>query len=82
MSKLGFLGIRGIRSYSNYGENDDELEPKVLDFTRSPVTLILGENGTGKTVRLTFDVKFCGGYPGVPTGSKTFGSLFRRLLKA
>jgi len=51
MSKLGFLGIRGIRSYSNYGEDNDDHELKVLDFTKSPVTLILGENGSGKTVR-------------------------------
>lgn len=54
MSKLGYLGIRGIRSYSNYGEDDNELESKVLNFTKSPVTLILGDNGTGKTVRIFF----------------------------
>ena len=53
MSKLGFLGIRGLRSYSNYGDQDDQLELKVLDFTKSPVTLILGDNGTGKTVSVS-----------------------------
>jgi DNA repair exonuclease SbcCD ATPase subunit len=53
MSRLGILGIRGIRSYSNYEHDSDDVELKVIDFSKGPVTLILGENGSGKTVRIT-----------------------------
>jgi signal recognition particle GTPase len=52
MSRLGILGIRGIRSYSNYDKDSEDISLKVIDFSKGPVTLILGENGCGKTVSI------------------------------
>ena len=52
MSRLGILGIRGIRSYSNYDKDSEDITLKVIDFSKGPVTLILGENGCGKTVSI------------------------------
>lgn len=42
MSSIERLGIRGIRSFSPYDE-------ETIDFAK-PLTLILGQNGAGKTV--------------------------------
>lgn len=42
------LAIRGIRSF------DDKRVEVVQFFT--PVTVIVGQNGSGKTVSITFDV--------------------------
>ena len=43
MSKLATLGIYKIRSYGG-----DQLQ--TVSFLKNPVTLILGDNGCGKTV--------------------------------
>lgn len=43
MSSIERLAIRGIRSFSPFDEEK-------IDFFK-PLTLILGQNGAGKTVR-------------------------------
>ena len=47
MSKLQKMSIQGIRSFG-----PDDTDKQVITFF-SPLTLILGPNGTGKTVRRT-----------------------------
>ena len=47
MSKLQKMSIQGIRSFG-----PDDTDKQVITFF-SPLTLILGPNGTGKTVRKT-----------------------------
>jgi DNA repair protein RAD50 len=42
MSTIGTLGISGVRSYSSQ-------QQEVINF-KTPLTLILGKNGSGKTV--------------------------------
>ena len=62
MSRIGYLGIRGIRSYSNYETDSNEIQSKVVNFNNGPVTLILGENGSGKTVSfIPYFFQFCRG---------------------
>lgn len=57
MSRIRRLSIRGIR---NFGDDNDEAE---IRFSR-PLTLILGQNGTGKTTIIEA-LKFatCGEFP-------------------
>ena len=50
MSKINKLGITGIRNFSA------EKEQRV-DFS-TPLTLILGQNGCGKTVSIKVRLKF------------------------
>lgn len=44
MSKINRLAIRGVRSF-------DATETHTIEFL-TPLTLIVGRNGTGKTVRI------------------------------
>jgi DNA repair protein RAD50 len=45
MSSIEKLAIRGIRGFSPY-------EEEKIEFFK-PLTLLLGQNGAGKTVRIT-----------------------------
>lgn len=84
MSRIRRLSIRGIR---NFGDDNDEAE---IRFSR-PLTLILGQNGTGKTTIIEA-LKFatCGEFPPGSDRGKFFihdpilstTSLVRGVVKA
>ncbi len=65
MSCLVRLGLSGVRSY-------DSDKQAVIDFTK-PLTLILGQNGAGKTTIIeALKLLTTGTFPPGTNGGKTF----------
>ena len=54
MSSIDKLAVRGIRSFSPF-------EEEKIEFYK-PLTLILGQNGAGKTVSITLIIQFLDHY--------------------